>query len=236
MRLVSWGIPNWLRHTLENFLMARYWPTLICINCVTIVITITVFTICLGTVLPFPWKFSRTSSRVALLNIQWGQQHHFQSHQGVLIPSAHPMEKSISVALVSYLPLILHFVRHIINSTYQKHFSLVSLVVHSQALFLWSMCNTDIDLLKSDFLLQYVPVIKCKFLGFHSSVLDVSVMPYHWVIGSWHVEMMCWSHIQGSKCPRRYFLHISTVEMSGTKNPVMWHHILEEQNPMSNCG
>jgi hypothetical protein len=112
LRLVSWGIHNWLRHTMENFLMARYWPTLICIHCVTIVIIIIIFTICLGTVLPFPWKFSRTSSRVALLTIQWGQHHHFQSRQGVLIPSAHPIEKSVSVALVSYLPLILHFIPH----------------------------------------------------------------------------------------------------------------------------
>jgi len=29
-------------------------------------------------------------------------------------------------------------------------------------------------------------------------------------------------------------LHISTVEMSGTNNPVMWNHNLEEQNPMRN--
>jgi hypothetical protein len=49
----------------------------------------------------------------------------------------------------------------------------------------------------------------------------MSVMKYHWEIGSRHVEMTYWSHIQELKCSRRFFLHISTVEMSGANNPVI---------------
>jgi hypothetical protein len=35
---------------------------------------------------------------------------------------------------------------------------------------------------------------------------------------------------------KKILFAISTVEMSVATNPVMWHNILKEQNPMRNCG
>jgi hypothetical protein len=136
---IYWGwwaeayIIDW--DTLENFLMARYWPIVICIHCVTIIITI--FT-CLGTILPFPWKFSELHiGWRALLHIQWGQHHHFHSHQGVLIPSAHAMERNIPVCF-----------SHIILSFFIS-FLPVNIFNLSEALlscFSWSLFPSTIDL------------------------------------------------------------------------------------------
>jgi len=74
--------------------------------------------ISLGVVLLFLWNFfpDLHVGQKALIPAQWFQYHHLQSHRPTLSPCEHPVEDSISLGSVPYLPYTLQLSLVIIKS------------------------------------------------------------------------------------------------------------------------